>query len=159
MKKIVLLFAFTFLNLITFSQSIKKVKITDIKTLIDSSNHPLIINIWATWCSPCIHEIPYFEKQVATLKEQKVELILVSVDFKTDYPKKLNSFVKEKNYISKVVWLDETDANYFCPFIDKSWDGNIPVTLMVNNKKNYKMFYGGQLTEPRLKLELQKLIE
>jgi len=159
MKKTTFFILLFFAYSVCFSQSIKKVKITDVAKMIDTSSTPLIINIWATWCAPCVHEIPWFEKQVAELKDTTVQLILISVDFRTDYPKKLENFVREKGYKSKVLWLEETDASYFCPFIDKDWDGNIPVTLMVNNKKKYRQFYNSQITEPRLKLELQKLLE
>ncbi len=127
--------------------------------MIDTTSSPLVINFWASWCKPCIHEIPWFEKTIEPFKSSGVKLILVSVDFKEDYPKRLTAFVKKQNYQSTILWLDETDANMFCAKIDRTWEGTIPVTLMVNNKKHYRQFYNQQLPEPRLKLELQKLIE
>jgi thiol-disulfide isomerase/thioredoxin len=127
--------------------------------MIDTSTSPLIVNFWASWCQPCIHEIPWFEKAVAEVKEKNVKIVLVSLDFATDYNNKtLQQFVKKNGYQSKVVWLDETNADKFCPKIDSSWDGSIPVTLMVNNKKKYRQFYEFQLKEDRFKLELDKLV-
>ncbi|MDE3144612.1 MAG: TlpA family protein disulfide reductase, partial [Bacteroidota bacterium] len=141
------------------AQQIKKVKIDDVLKMIDTTASPLVINFWASWCKPCVHEIPWFEKTMEAFKTKGVKLILVSVDYKDDYPKWLTKFVNEQHYQSTIFWLDETDANMFCPKIDRSWEGTIPVTLMVNNKKHYRQFYDQQLPEPRLKLELQKLIE
>jgi hypothetical protein len=69
------------------------------------------------------------------------------------------AFVKKHNYTSTIVWLDETDADFFCPLIDKNWNGNIPVTIMVNNKKKYRQFFNQQLPEARLQLEIKKLVE
>jgi thiol-disulfide isomerase/thioredoxin len=155
-------FLFTALILITsvsFSQEIKRLKIDELAKMIDTSTSPLIVNFWASWCQPCIHEIPWFEKAVAEVKEKNVKIVLVSLDFATDYNNKtLQQFVKKNGYQSKVVWLDETNADKFCPKIDSSWDGSIPVTLMVNNKKKYRQFYEFQLKEDRFKLELDKLV-
>jgi thiol-disulfide isomerase/thioredoxin len=160
MKKSFLLLAILLTFTSAFSQEIKKVKIDELARMIDTSSSPLIINFWASWCQPCIHEIPWFEKAVAEVKDKNVKIILVSLDFANDYKNKtLQKFVKTQGYSSKVVWLDETNANVFCPKIDSSWDGAIPVTLMVNNHKKYRQFYGTQLKEERFKLELAKLIE
>ena len=158
MKKLITLLVLIVLVNTVFSQQIKKVKIADVVKMMDTSSVPMVINFWATWCGPCVHEIPWFEKAVAELKDKKVQLILVSLDFRDAYPKELTAFVKKNVYTSKILWLDETDADLFCPLIDKNWNGNIPATIMINNKKNYHQFYGEQIPEPRLKLELQKLV-
>jgi hypothetical protein len=89
-----------------------------------------------------------------------VKIVLVSLDFASDYKNKtVQQFVKKNGYQSRVVWLDETNADKFCPKIDSAWDGSIPVTLMVNNKKKYRQFYEFQLKEDRFRLELAKLVE
>jgi thiol-disulfide isomerase/thioredoxin len=142
-----------------WAQSIQRVKITDVVKMADTSKVPLVINFWASWCAPCVKEIPWFEKSVAAFKDQQVKLILVSLDFAEDFPKGIQNFAKKNGYTSSIVWLDESNADYFCPLIDRSWDGAIPVTLMVNNKKGYRQFFGQQLPEERLMLELRKLVE
>jgi thiol-disulfide isomerase/thioredoxin len=155
--------AVAFLVLIAFtgfSQQIRKVKIGDVEKMIDTSSSPIIVNFWASWCQPCIHEIPWFEKAVGEMKDKNVKIILVSLDFASDYKNNvIKNFVQKQGYTSTVVWLDETNADKFCPKIDSSWDGAIPVTLMVNNKKHYRQFYEFQLKEERFKLELAKLVE
>ena len=140
------------------AQDIKRIKIEDLVKMADTSSVPLVINFWASWCAPCIKEIPWFEKSVAEFKDQKVKLVLVSLDFAEDFPKGIAAFAKKNNYKSTIVWLDETNADEFCPKIDTSWDGAIPVTLMVNNKLTYRKFFAQQLPEQRLLLELKALI-
>ena len=160
MKKLLCSLLFVFAGFSSFSQEIKKVKIEDVVKMIDTSTTPLVINFWASWCQPCVHEIPWFEKITAEYKTQGVKLVLVSLDFTADYKNKvLHQFVKKNNYTSQVVWLDETNADKFCPLIDSSWGGSIPVTLMVNNQKKYRRFYEFQLKEERFKMELDKLVE
>lgn len=158
MKNLLLSLSVLLITCVSYSQQIKKVKINDVLQMMDTSSCPLVVNFWASWCKPCIHEIPWFEKNVEALKEKGVKLILVSLDLPQDYPKYLTAFAHKEGYSSEIVWLDESNADIFCKKIDPSWDGNIPVTMMINHKKNYRHFFAQQLPEARLKLELQNLI-
>jgi thiol-disulfide isomerase/thioredoxin len=141
------------------SQTIKKVKMDELVKLIQTSTQPLVVNFWASWCQPCIHEIPWFEKNINADKSGNIKLILVSLDYGSDYPKVLTDFVKQQGYTSTVLWLNETDPGSFCPKIDAKWDGAIPATIMVNNKKKYKQFYLQQLPEAKLQQALQQLVQ
>lgn len=159
MRQLILFFiSIVLISTISYGQQIKKVKMEDVIHLMDTSSVPLVVNFWASWCQPCIHEIPWFERNVAALKDKGVRLVLVSLDFAEDYPTRIAAFAKAQKYQSTIVWLNETNANEFCPKIDKSWEGVIPVSVMVNNKKHYRKFYGEQIPEPKLKLALQELI-
>jgi thiol-disulfide isomerase/thioredoxin len=139
------------------AQEMKSVQMDDVVKMIEESKEPIIINFWATWCGPCVHEIPWFEKHVYAPGGKKVKLVLVSLDFKEDFPVNLKAFVQKNKYQSQVVWLQETNADSFCPKIDKSWEGAIPASLFVNNATHYRNFYGRQLTEEQFKLELAAL--
>lgn len=141
------------------AQEVKQVKITDLEKMIAESKTPLIINMWATWCKPCVEEIPYFQKQAALHKTDSVQLLLVSLDFKESYPAGVRSFIKKRNITAPVLWLNETNADYFCPKIDAKWSGAIPATLFINNKTGYRKFAEEQLPEEELKKEIMALLE
>ena len=158
MKKIFVLGMLVAASFKLNAQAIKKVTIKDVKAIIDTSTTPLIINFWASWCGPCVREIPYFDSLVAAQK-QPVKLLLVSLDFATAYPNQLTAFVKKHGYKSEVLFLNEKDADYFCPIIDKRWGGELPASVFVNNAKQYKQFFGMQLTRERLALEMQNLVK
>ncbi len=159
MKKICLILLLISSWYLAVSQDIRKVNIKELTAIIDSSKTPLVINFWASWCGPCVREIPWFEKNVADFSKEKVKLILVSIDFADDYPATIRNFARKNGYKSEIIWLNETNADEFCPQIDKSWEGAIPVTLMVNNQKHYRRFFGQQLPEAKLVLELKMLVE
>ena len=159
MKSFLLPAAFILCMLQSNVQEIKKIKINDLENYIKNCDHPLIINFWATYCGPCINEIPYFEKLADKQKDKHVELLLISVDMPDYFPLRIASFVKEKNFNSTVWWLNETNADYFCPKVDKNWTGGIPSTLFVNNKTHYRKFFERQLTEPQAEENIKALVK
>jgi thiol-disulfide isomerase/thioredoxin len=140
------------------AQEIKKIKITDLEKTIKESKTPLVVNFWATFCIPCIEEIPYFQETVKKYKKEKVTLLLVSIDMREDYPK-IKSFAAKKKFTAPIVWLNETNADYFCPKVDKSWSGAIPATLFINNKTGYRKFYEEQIKEDKLEKEIMAILE
>ncbi|HEY4111843.1 TlpA family protein disulfide reductase [Puia sp.] len=138
--------------------TVQKMKITDLENLIAHSDHPLVINFWATFCAPCNKEIPYFQSTVARYGDQRVELVLVSLDLPDYFPEKIASFVKSHDYNARIVWLNETDADYFCPKVDARWSGGIPCSLFMNNKTHYRRFFDRQLTEAQVEPEIKKML-
>jgi thiol-disulfide isomerase/thioredoxin len=159
MKKIIVS-GFTFLAaVISFGQEIKSMKIADLEKIIAESNRPMIVNMWATWCKPCIEELPYFIEETKKHQKDSIQLLLVSLDFKEEFPFGISTFAMKRNITAPIFWLDETNADYFCPRIDKNWSGAIPATLFVNNKTGYKKFIESQLSHDKLKKQISALLE
>jgi thiol-disulfide isomerase/thioredoxin len=140
------------------AQAIKVWKLKDMDSIITNVNKPTIFNFWATFCKPCIEELPYFQKLAKKYDSAGLQLILVSLDAKEMYPKKIEAFIKRFKITAPVVFLDETNADKFCPVVDERWSGAIPASLFVNNATGYKAFFEEQLTEKQLEKEIQKLI-
>ena len=159
MKKLLLIVVLIFGYLFTFSQEIKKISITELESYISDSNKPLIINFWATFCVPCVKEIPYFQSIIKDEYPGKVELLLVSLDLPSSYPSNISSFAKKKKFYSPIVWLNETNADIFCPRIDTAWSGSIPASLFVNNSINYRKFYEKDISPEQFKKELKQLVK
>lgn len=148
----------SFFALSTVGQEAKKVKITDLEKIIKESRTPLIINFWATFCKPCMEEIPHFQKLGKKYKKNGVKVLLVSLDMKDDFPARINAFVEKKKITTPVAWLDETNADYFCPRIDKTWSGAIPATLFINNGNSYRKFTEEPLSEEQLEKEIRIIL-
>ncbi|MBL7883190.1 MAG: TlpA family protein disulfide reductase [Bacteroidia bacterium] len=129
-----------------FSQSIKVIKITELESRIkNNSDTTYIVNFWATWCAPCVKELPDFDSISKVYASQKVKVLLVSLDFKEDLETKVIPFVQKKKIISEVMLLDESNANYFIPKIANEWTGALPATYILNNKKKTTIFYEKKL--------------
>ena len=159
MKRFFVFIVSFFASLICFSQRVGSVKITELEKIIAESKTPLIINFWATWCKPCVEELPYFEKEVEENSKDSVKLLLISLDFKEAFPQSISTFAKEREIKGQIFWLNETNADYFCPKIDPKWSGAIPATLFINNKKGYRKFVEEQLSPKRLKEEIMAILE
>ena len=107
-----------------------------LKPMFDINDDTLrIINFWATWCVPCVKELPYFERVNSEYASQKVKVILISLDFIEDLETALIPFIKKHGLNSEVVLLDDPNANRWIPMVEKSWDGAIPVTLFKKGEK------------------------
>ncbi len=158
MKKILsILWLLFFLSAID-AQTIPKWKITTLEDYISKSETPVIISFWATYCIPCVKEIPYFQELVKKYEDKGVKLLLVSLDFKEAYPGKINKFSKKMKFTAPIVWLDETNADYFCPKVDSKWSGVMPATLFINNKTGYRSFFEEEIPKAKLEVEINKLI-
>lgn len=156
--KIILLLPLFTGYLLTKAQTIPSWKVTDLQNYIAKSDSVLVINFWATFCKPCNEEIPYFETTVNKYKYKKVKLLLVSLDIKDEYPNEIKTFAKKNKYSSQIVWLNETNADYFCPAVDKAWTGGIPSTLIINTKTGYRKFFEEQMNPEELERELKKAL-
>ena len=140
------------------SQTIPTWKITDLEEYIAKSDSPVVVNFWATYCVPCIKEIPYFQEVVAKYKDKGIKLLLVSLDFKEAFPEKVSDFAKKRKFTSPIVWLDETNADYFCPRVDSKWSGVMPATLFINNKKGHRSFFEEEMPKEKFEAEVKKIL-
>ncbi|MCX2679701.1 TlpA disulfide reductase family protein [Galbibacter sp. EGI 63066] len=127
------------------------------KLMNNNKDKTYVVNFWATWCKPCVNELPYFEQLYTEYKKEGVEVILVSLDF----PKKVNEilipFLEEKKLNSNVVLLDDPKQNHWIPKVDKDWSGAIPATVIINENK--RSFYEKSFTFIELEDEVKDFIK
>lgn len=116
-----------------------------------------VVNFWATWCGPCVKELPYFEQVAAEYKDRKFKLILVSLDFPTNYERRLIPFVEKKVLTGQVILLDDPDANAWINKVSPKWSGAIPATLIFRNGQ--RQFYEQSFDYAELKEAIKPLIE
>lgn len=122
------------------SMTVQVMDYDQLKPLLNQNNDTTyVVNFWATWCAPCVKEIPYFVQLDSIYREAPFKLILVSLDFKKDYVQKLMPFVRARNLEDYVFVLEDNRANFWIDDIDNSWSGAIPATLVY--KGDRRAFY------------------
>ena len=124
---------------------------------LSSTEKTYVINFWATWCAPCVKELPYFEKINNEFNEENIEVILVSLDFPSQIESKLKPYLKRNKIKSQVILLDDSKFNTWVPKVFEKWDGGIPATLIVNST-NYN-FYPKTFDEKELFAEIRKVLK
>jgi thiol-disulfide isomerase/thioredoxin len=125
--------------------------------LTKESDTTYVVNFWATWCRPCIKELPAFEKLTADYSDKKVKVLLVSLDFPDKIDSQVIPFIEKNEIQSQVLLLDDSDANNWIPKVSEKWSGAIPATLIYN--KNNRLFYERSFSFEELQGELTKFIQ
>lgn len=134
------------------AQKIEKIGVPELEKILASPENVLhVINFWATWCPPCVTELPYFEKLSKEFQGKEVKFILISLDFPSQIESRLLPFLKNNKITADVRVMTDLDYNSWIEKVDGSWQGNIPVTLFFNNARKIKYFHPSELTEKELK--------
>lgn len=138
----------------TFTFGQESIKLSQFKKELSSGSKIKVINFWATWCAPCVKELPLFEKLNQENKE--VDVLLVSMDYDLDpNPEKVKRFIDRKKIQSKVLILAEANPTDWIDKIDKDWSGALPATLIINPQSGKRKLVEGEMKDG----ELDKLID
>ncbi|SNR15029.1 TlpA disulfide reductase family protein [Tenacibaculum jejuense] len=128
-----------------------------LKPLLEQQDDKVhVVNFWATWCKPCVEELPAFEKLNEEYKDKNVELLLVSLDFPNQIQSELLPFIKEHELKPEVVVLDDPDQDKWINGISTEWSGAIPATIIYKNGK--RAFYEQSFNYDLLNKELQQFL-
>lgn len=150
-KRSIFLFVLVaFSTLSSYSQQVESIPFVEFEKKIAAVNDKtLVINFWATWCRPCVEELPGFEKINAEYADKNVEVWLISLDFHSAVETTLKPFLKKRNIKSRVIHITDTDPNDWIEKVDKNWGGNIPATLVYKSGKRIS-FHPNQLSYEEL---------
>ena len=118
-----------------------------------------VINFWATWCKPCVEELPAFEKLNQLYGgRSRVKVILVNLDSKKNMDSRVLPFIRTKDLKSHILFTDVVELNQRLEEIDPSWSGAIPATLFSGKTAAAKRFHEGELTFEQLDAKVKELI-
>lgn len=159
MNRILLLLLSMALLRLGTAQEIPRWKIDDFNRYLDTVKSPTVINFWATYCAPCIEELPYFHRITAQYADRGVQLLLVSLDFEEMYPQCIISTAKKRGFTAPIVWLDEEKPDEFCPQVDATWSGSMPATLFYNPAGKYRMFVEAQMSPTDFEKALKQMLK
>ncbi len=148
MLKKILYLNFLLLSSVTIAQTVQaSYKIQDLLKRISSEDTVYVVNFWATWCKPCVQELPALDSLHAKSKYSNTKVLLVCLDFKEELQNKVIPFLKKKNIQSDCVLLDEVNGNNYIDKISSSWTGAIPATYFRSGTKTLLIEKKMQLKE------------
>lgn len=136
-----------------YSQEIREIGSEELEIMLNQNDDKLhIINFWATWCSPCVTELPYFEKALSEFPADKVNFHFISLDFKSSVETTLIPFLKDRKMTPYVVLMTDTNYDKWIRKVDESWKGNIPASLFYKKSEDFRLFHPGVI-------EYEELVE
>jgi len=135
---------------LALAQNISDKSYSEFEQDIVTTKGILVVNYWATWCKPCIEELPHFEKLNSEMKSDRFHVYLVNLDFNSKFKESATEFIKRKNIQSTVFHINDTDPNNWIDKADNSWSGAIPATMIYRDGKKV-FFKEGEMTYDELK--------
>lgn len=138
--------------------TVKTYNFNQLKPLLErKDNKTYVVNFWATWCAPCVKELPYFEKIKKEYVNKSVEVLLVSLDFPKQVQRALIPFLNKRNIKSDVILLDDVNEDFWIKAIDENWSGALPATIIYN--KEGRKFYEQSFDYETLENELNTFLQ
>jgi len=138
-----------------FAQKVEVIKFDRLEEIMTTKSEKIqVINFWATWCGPCVQELPHFQK--VETQDPDVKITLINLDY-ADKARKVSSFVASKKITSEVLLLDEIDYDTWIDRVDPSWGGAIPATLFINTATGKRKFTEKPLTHAELEETIRTL--
>ncbi|RLZ06544.1 TlpA disulfide reductase family protein [Faecalibacter macacae] len=142
------------------AQEVKVIKYEELFQMVNQPTDQLIaVNFWATWCGPCVEEMPHFVEVSEQYKENpNFKILFVSMD-RVKQLEKVKQFINDYKINAEVVLLDDNKRmNEWIPAIDKSWSGNIPVTVFYQNGEKVH-FVGQDMSKNELEQNVKTFIK
>jgi thiol-disulfide isomerase/thioredoxin len=111
---------------------------------------PVVVNFWATWCRPCIEELPLFERLAQRSQSSGLQVWLVNVDFPQEWRRRVVPFVRRRGLRASVLLLRPSPGERWLDTLHREWSGAIPATLFWRASLGVAELYEGELDSARL---------
>lgn len=139
-----------------YAQGIPVLKFSQLhQRLQPSSDSVYVVNFWATWCGPCVEELPVFNELARVYARKNVKFLLVSFD-NPDSVLSLSRFVAQQRLLPEVVVLDEPDFDSWIDQVSPKWQGALPATLIL--ARGGREFLERQVKFEEMRAKLDKVL-
>ncbi|HTY09704.1 MAG TPA: TlpA disulfide reductase family protein [Bacteroidota bacterium] len=139
--------------------AVRTINDKELDSLIHNRNGKvLFLNIWATWCQPCVEEFPDIVKLSGMYREEKIDFAAVSVDYPDELESKVRPFVAAHNVPFNVYVANVKKDEDLINEVNPSWSGAIPATVMFDAQGKRQVFMFGQSPLSVFKTKLDSVL-
>ena len=117
-----------------------------------------MVAAWATWCAPCIEEMPTLAAFYNKHQHEGLKVIGLCMDDRTPMKDKIQEVLDRIKVPFPMVTIKEEGQDAFYKAVDPSWEGDLPGTLVFNDKGERVAFFKEALTEEVLQREVAPLL-
>lgn len=125
--------------------------------LLKPNGKPLLINFWATWCGPCVEEFPELVK-INSDYGDKLDVAAISMDELAEINRDVPKFLAKVKAKMPAYLLKTTDDDTALQNIDKSWQGGLPFTILINADGSVAYTRQGMFNSKTLREEIDKTL-
>jgi thiol-disulfide isomerase/thioredoxin len=137
------------------SDNFEQINSQQMKALLASEAETVkVVNVWATWCAPCVREFPLLLSLKQEMDEQPVTMILISADFESEKSSAI-TFLASQGVDFQTYWM-RGDTNEFINTLSEDWTGALPATFIFSRSNELLYFYQGELDMATLKNEINQ---
>lgn len=137
-----------FITIFIFAYSQNNIAVINAKELQErltlENDTIYVINFWATWCPPCMSEMPIFMEFGVLNKDVKMKMLLISFDYTDKINERIIPFIENFDITEEVVVFDTPPGVEWMEYVYPNYTGSIPATLIYKNNKH--VFHDGEIT-------------
>lgn len=134
--------------------------VDDIAAFLETNRDKvLVINFWATWCAPCIHEMPELAAFYEAYKDRGVAFLSLSADALEDYDTKLVPFVNEHNLPFHVYAIANADPDELDKHLNVGMNFALPTTFVFDRNRTLVEKWMRNITQADLEQAVEPLLE
>lgn len=159
MKYLALFFLWLFfVSLNVNAQEIIQVKPDEVQSLFKkaSKEKAVLVNLWATWCGPCIEEFPDIV-HLAQKYQDDLTVIFISADFLDDLDR-VNEFLKNQ-HVTWTTYIKTGSESEFIEQVHPKWSGALPFSLILKKGGKELAYWENKAEMSKFEAFIQQAIE
>ena len=118
----------------------------------------LVVNVWATWCLPCVEEMPDLVEITDFYESESVKIIGISIDYPEEIQSKILPFIKNNKLNFPIFVNDFKNDEALINFLNEKWSGAIPATFIYDKTGVQKEFLLGKHSFDGFKNAIEKVL-
>ncbi|MGA7160577.1 MAG: TlpA disulfide reductase family protein [Bacteroidota bacterium] len=141
------------------ARSVKPINVNGIERLLhDRKGKILFLNVWATWCQPCVEEFPDLVKVYEEYRDSPVDIVAISVDYPDEIESKIVPFLTSLNVPFTVYVADVKKDEDFINALNPAWSGAVPATFIFDAHGKQQKFMFGQKNYETFKADIDTAV-